>query len=247
MKELAPVNDFAKRAKEMNGSILNQNTNVDWGKKRKAKAHKYSVRDTNTGKLYWSPAIMEKLTLTKFLIQEKENQQTIEKLTTLPDVVVSELRKLIAKGAKDLAQNWKDAAELTNTAYHVAKIRRPIPDQRGAWAQYEDLLKYGVQQLWNTRGNDAPWRASAVIYTESSDLLTIAESKKADRFFVKIPGTMDVEVEADDMTDLIDKLSNKIRRHGGKVEVRHRTQEGAILIVWKKSEEVEEIIIRCVS
>ena len=42
-------------------------------------------------------------------------------------------------------------------------------------------------------------------------------------------------------------LTNKIRRQGGHVEVRHRNDQGALLVVWKKDKEVEEIIIQSVS
>lgn len=249
MKGPGQENDFAKRAKEMNTSLPSQMDNKDYGKKRKAVAHKYSVKDSKTGKLYWAPAVMEKTTLVDFLINEGKEDQLTDKLTKLPDIVVNELKKLISKGAKDTDQNWSDAAELTNTAYHVAKIRRPIPDQKGAWNQYIDLLKHAVRQLRITRGDKGTWRVTPIVYSESyqpqiSDVLEEAES----RFFVKIPGAMDVEIEASDMTEVIRELTNKIRRHGGShVEVRHRTQEGAILVVWKHDQEVEEIIIQAVS
>lgn len=249
MKGPAQENDFAKHSKEMNGSIPSQYDNKDFGKKRKAKAHKFSVKDTKNGKTYWTPAILEKLSFTDYLIQESSEQKILDKITTLPDIIISELKKLISKGAKDFAQDWEDAAELVNTAYHVARIRRPIPDQRGAWKQYEELLKYGVQQLWNTRGNKANWRSAKVVYGESvvdpGKLLT--EKMGGTRFFVKIPGEVNAEIDAKDMTEVIRELSNKVRRHGGQIEVRHRTPEGAILIVWKNDEEVDEIIVQAVS
>ena len=251
MKGPAQQNDFAKRSKEMNGSVPCQYDNTDFGKKRKAKAHKFSVKDTKNGKTYWTPSIMEgNISFTDYLIQESSEQKILDKLTTLPDLVVSELKKLISKGAKDFAQDWSDAAELVNTAYHVARIRRPIPDQRGAWKQYEELLKYGVQQLWNTRGNKANWRTSRVVHAESSIMdprNLLMEAIGGTRFFVKIPGEVNAEIDAKDMTEVIRELSNKIRRHGGQIEVRHRTAEGAILVVWKNDEEVDEIIVQAVS
>lgn len=248
MKGPGQENDFAKHSKEMNKSVPKQMDNKDYGKKRKAQAHKFSVKDTKTGKLYWAPAVME--TFSDFLINEASSDAKItEKITTLPEIVIGELKKLISKGAKDMAQNWKDAGELVNTAYHVARIRRPIPDQRGAWKQYEELLKYGVQQLWNTRGNKGQWRASDVMYGESYEplMLPIYEDVGGSRFFVKIPGAMDVEIDASDMTEVIKELTNKIRRQGGHVEVRHRTAEGAVLVIWKGDRELEEIVIQHVS
>lgn len=250
MKGPAQQNDFAKHSKEMNGSIPSQYDNKDYGKKRKAQAHKFSVKDTKTGKVYWTPAIKENLTFTDFLIQENSEQKILDKITTLPEIIISELKKLISKGAKDFAQEWSDAAELVNTAYHVARIRRPIPDQRGAWKQYEELLKYGVQQLWNTRGNKGTWRSARVVRAESSIMdpsNLLLEQIGGKRFFVKIPGEVNAEIDAKDMTEVIRELSNKTRRHGGHIEVRHRTAEGAILVVWRNDEEVDEIIIQAVS
>lgn len=248
MKGPGSLNDFAKHSKEMTkDNVPNQYVNTDYGKKRKAKAHRFSIKSSGTGKFYGSRAVMEQ-SFTDFLITEASEQKMMDRITTLPEIVVGELKKLISKGAKDMAQNWKDAAELVNTAYHVARIRRPIPDQRGAWKQYEALLKYGVEQLWNTRGNKGQWRASDVMYGESVQLDELANFKVGgNRFFVKIPNAMDVEIDAKDMTEVIKDLTNKIRRQGGHVEVRHRTSEGAILVVWKGDEELEEIIVQAVS
>ena len=238
-------NEFAKHSKNMTkDNVPNAYVNNDYGKKRKAKAHKFGITSSGTGKFYGTRAVMENFK--DFLINEATEQKILDKITTLPEFVIGELKKLIGKGAKDLGQNWSDAAELVNTAYHVARIRRPIPDQRGAWKQYEALLKYGVEQLWNTRGNKGSWRKSEVVYGESytPTIEPLFEKIGGSRFFVKIPGAMDVEIDAKDMTEVIKEMTNKIRRQGGHVEVRHRTQEGAVLVVWKGEEELEEIIIQ---
>ncbi|MGZ8924577.1 MAG: hypothetical protein ACXW2E_01710 [Nitrososphaeraceae archaeon] len=240
----APENDFAKHSKEMQHNIPKQMDNKNYGKKRKAQAHKFSVKDSKTGKVYWTPCIMEKLTFKTFLITESSDTKTNEKLTTLPEIIISELKKLISKGAKDITQNWRDAKELTDTAYAVARVRRPIPDQRGAWKQYTELLRYGVNQLWNSRGNKGSWRSSDVMYSESYDNIPIYEGQ---RFFVTIPNTADVEIEADDLSQAVKEMINKLRRHGASSEVTYRTGEGAILTVFKNGEQTEEIIIRAIS
>lgn len=249
MKGPGPENEFAKRSTEMNGSIPSQYNNKNYGKKRKAKSHKFTVKDSKTGKVYWTPAIKEELTLKSFLIAEQSDAKILDGITTLPDIVIGELKKLIKKGAMDFDQNWEDAKELVDTAYHVSRIRRPIPDQRGAWQQYVDLLKFGVNQLWKTRGNGGDWRAAEVMYGESHVpvLAPLYEDIGGNRFFVKIPGEMSVEINAKDMSEVIRELTNKIRRHGGTAEVRHRTSQGAVLVIHKQDEEVDEIIIQSVS
>ncbi len=247
----ASENELARKSKEMNntGSMPKQMDNKDYGKKRKAKNHKFSVKDSKTGQTYQTPAIAERLTLTGFLIQEAVDEKIHDKLTTLPEIVIKELKKLIRKGALDLAQNWSDAKELTDTAFHVSRIRRPIPTQRSAWKQYEELLKYGVQQLWNTRGSTGSWRKSDVVYAESVQptILPIMEDMGKHRFFILIPGQVDVEVDGDNLGDVVHDMINKLRRHGSTARVTHHTSEGAVLAVMKDGEQVEEIIIKHIS
>jgi hypothetical protein len=68
MKGPGQSNSFSRRAKAMDGnSIPNQYVNKNYGVKRKAKAHKYSIISTGTGKYYGSKAIME--TFKEFLIR----------------------------------------------------------------------------------------------------------------------------------------------------------------------------------
>lgn len=248
MKGPAKENELAKRSTEMNNKLPSSYDNKDYGVKRKAKLHKFSVKDTKTNKLYWTPVIAE--SFKQFLLSEGTDDKHLEKITSLPQTVISELKKLIGQGARDIAQDWEDALELVNTAYHISNIRRPNPDQRGAWKQYEELLKFGVHSLADSRGPSNKWRSSDVMYAESKqneffDLLN--EEAGAHRFFVKIAGAMDVELDAKDLSEVIRELTNKIQRHGARVEVIHRTQEGAVLHVLRNGEPVEEIVVQDVT
>ncbi|RWZ87247.1 MAG: hypothetical protein EO766_12030 [Hydrotalea sp. AMD] len=249
----AKENELSRKSKNMTGKIPSQYTNTDFGKKRKAKFHKFNVRSTGTGKLYWSPAIAESCTFSEFLINEASDIKLLDKMTVLPDMVISELQKLINQGARDLNQNWMNAAELVNTAFHISNIRRPNPDQKGAWKQYTELLGYGVNALHKARGPKGSWRASDAVYGEGIDynpmyqLTEQSATMGGHRFFVKIPGAMDVEIDASDMSEVLRELINKLRRHGAQAEVTHRTQEGAVLTVMKQGEPVEEIIVQDIS
>lgn len=245
----AKENELTKKSTEMNGSIPSQYDNVDFGKKRKPKNHKFSVKDTKTGKVYWNPAIAEHQTFSDFLIVEAASDiRLLDKLTTLPEMIVSEIQKLINQGARDLNQQWADAAELVNTAYHVSNIRRPNPDQKGAWNQYTKLLAYGVNALHKARGPKGDWRSSEVMYAEGYvPNYMLSEQLSSHRFFVSIPNQMDVEIDGADLSEVIRELSNKLRRHGANTEVSHRTAEGAVLTVLRKGEPVEEIVIKAIS
>ena len=247
MKGPAKENELARRSKDMTGHLPSQYDNKDYGKKRKAKNHKFSVRDTKNNKLYWSPALAECSSFKQYLLSENTDIKQLDKITSLPQMVLSELKKLISQGAKDVTQNWKDALELVNTAYHVANIRRPNPDQRGAWKQYEELLKFGVHALYDSKGSSGDWRAADVMYAESIEDDSLFEQTGSHRFFVKIAGAMDVEIEAKDLSEVVRELTNKIQRHGARIDVIHRTKEGAILQVLRNGEPVEEIVVQDVT
>jgi len=258
-------NEFAKKAKK--GKLPLQTDNKDYGKKSKAVAVTYDVSAQGDGhKFYGTRTIMtreDKMTLTKFLLAEAND---IDEITTLPEKVIKELRTLIRKGAQDLEQNWKDALELTNKAYEVSNVRKPAPDQKGAWKQYMDLLTFSVQQLRATRGADGKWRMTDPMYTESvilSELYNSTNQKAktdtppeerpigARRFFVRIPDTAAQEVDGESMDDIIEKITNKINRSseviGTKVRVEHRTPEGAILGVYVNGALREKIKIQDIS
>lgn len=250
-KKLLKPNELARKSKEMNGRLPSQYTNTDYGKKRKAHNHKFSVKSTKTGQTYWIAAIAEndKLSFSQFLLTEESNTKIIDKLTELPQTIIGEIKKLIKHGAKDLAQNWESALELCNTAYKVANVKLPTPTYKEAWKQYTELLKYTVNTLADYRGLDGEWRQTNTLIRESKhqDFAALNEGIGGRRFFVKIPGQASVELEGDNMTEVMRELINKFKRHGASIDVVHKSKEGAILHVIKKGVPVEEIILQEIS
>lgn len=249
-------NELSKAAGDMH--IPNQYDNKDYGKKSKIVVRKVKhVEQGGDHKFYGSKAI-----------HTKENKQTFidhliaeaEDVTLLPDRVIGELKKLIRDGAKDLTQNWKDALHLVNTAYHVGNIRRAIPDEKGAWKQYEELIKFAVKQLSATRGLDGPWRASTVMVREDMEAAPAAKpptlrsfAQPSDnhigtrRYFVEIPGEAAAEIDAKNMDEIIEMLGNKFRRHGAKLRVEERQKTHAIITVWVQDVKRDRIVIKEVS
>ena len=177
------------------------------------------------------------MTFSSFLIHEAGD------ITALPDKVISELKSNIRKGASDLDQDWTNALELTQAAYRVSNIARPDPDQKGAWNQYMELLKFAVQQLSATRGLDGKWRNSTPIVTEDEEYAGIGNR----RFFVEIPPATATEVDAESMDDVIDQITNKLRNHSATVRVEERSETRAVLSVWVDDTKREEITIKEVS
>lgn len=153
--------------------------------------------------------------------------------TRYPNGVISEITGLIRKGAKDLEQRWKNAFELVHTAFHVANVKRPTPDKKGAWKQYEELLKVAVRALFDARGN-GDWRMSGVAYHPDMELTSemanctpeldqfLAESTdgRKHRIFVKVRDIgyedeeKEHEVEADGINDVIHSMLHHARKNG---------------------------------
>lgn len=238
-------NDASKSAPEM--KIPNQYVNTDWGKKTKLVTRKVTSRGAD-GQIYGSKTIVTKEgagaqpTFLDHLLHESDE------LTILPSGVIAELKKNIRAGAKDLAQQWKNTLELVHKAYQVARIRTPVPTEKGAWKQYEELIHYGVRQLSATRGLNGNWRSATVLVREADDAERHIGKR---RFFVELPGERAQEVDADDLDEIIEAISNKIRnsRHvtGTKVRIEERQKKHAILTVWVNDIKRERIIIREVS
>jgi hypothetical protein len=237
-------NEFSKQSSEM--KIPSQYDNRDWGKATKIVKRKVTTKDSgDPSKEYGSKAIMtkeeHKPSFTDFLLGEGSD------ISTLPDSVIAEIKKNIRTGAKDLVQKWKNALELLHKAYQVANVRRPTPDQKGAWKQYNDLIQFAVRQLVATRGLDGEWRTSQILVREDMEQNHIGSK----RFFVEIPGERAQEVDGKNMDEIIDAISNKIRnsKHvtGTKVRVEERSKEHAILTVWVNDIKRERIVIKQVS
>lgn len=247
MSDSNTENEFAATAAEM--KIPMQMDNKDYGKKTKIVARKVVTRSSSTGKVYGSKTIMTKegtpaLTFIDFLLNEGDD------ITALPEKVFGEIKSNISKGANDLQQNWKNALELVHKAYQVSNVRRPTPDQRGAWKQYEQLIQAGVSALTRARGIDGEWRTSKVLVRETMHQQSDNHIGKR-RFFVEIPGHAAVEADSDNMDDIIEQISNKIRNSrevkGTKVRIEERTKTHAILTIWVHGIKRDRITIKAIS
>lgn len=263
-KKLGSKNGFAKKSKKM--TIPLQMDNKDYGKATKAVARTVDMIDSGTGKYYGSKTIMtkeSKQSFIQFLVTESDSDD----ITTLPEKVIREIKGLMRKGAADLEQNWGSvgkykgagALELVDKAYHVSNVRKPTPDQKGAWKQYTDLIAFGVQQLAATRGRDGKWRKTdPIAFSESlvefapspNEISTRPQSDNhigTHRFFVEIPNESAVEADAKNMDEIIEQITNKLRRNGAKARVDSRTKTVTVLSVWVGDVKRDQIVIKDIS
>lgn len=186
-------------------------------------------------------------TFITFLSEQKED----DNITLLPAAVISEIKKNIRDGAKDTTQAWANALELTNTAYYVSNVRLPRPDQKGAWDQYEELLRFSVRQLSDNRGIGGDWRIEKSLVKESTSSFSANNPIGKHRFFVEIPGELAQEVEGDNMDEIIDQIITRIRVgkevRGTKARVEFRNEYGARIAIYVDDVLRERITIKEIS
>jgi hypothetical protein len=65
----------------------------------------------------------------------------------VPYKQMTQVKKLIKKGAMDDEHTWANALDLVHRAYEVASVQRPTPSMEDAWAQYEEAIEYAVKEL----------------------------------------------------------------------------------------------------
>lgn len=169
-----PGDETPRDAKAANVDIRNEYTSGKDATETKIRDEKVTIRDTATGKTYGTRTLAGKATnesllasvasVTEAVTSIPDKPFTREELREmLPDGTLAEIKNNIRKGAKDLSQDWSSAIELCQKAYQVSGIDRPAMTSRGAWKQYEDLVRYAVQQLKKFRGLDGKWRLTKVV------------------------------------------------------------------------------------
>lgn len=249
MKGPGSENDFAKRSRKM--KIRNQMDSKSRAAGADTKVSAQKVQVCSTGpdhKCYGSRALIQKEGNMKLLVTLLNDLfEGTADITALPDQVIAEIRKNINSGAKDLEQKWANALELVNKAYQVSNVRLPLPNQKGAWKQYEDLIKEAVRKLSDARGIDGDWRMGTTVFREAVEPQEEQNIGKR-RFFVDVPGAGTAEIrDVKKMDDIIDQITNKLRRHGAKARVEERDKKHVVLSVWVNGVKREEIKVRDVS
>lgn len=258
MKKLsypADENEFDKKAVEMRFLNAYKKSNRGIGAKTKTQPEKVVIRDTKTSKRYGSRTLIQKATSEAEVHEPSElillNSLLEGDYSALPNTVIAELQKLIRKGAADLEQQWANALELVHKAYQVANVRRPIPEEKAAWQQYEDLIAYAVKQLYNTRGIDGKWRltspaVSDILVAENLnfDELNVNNSKSKKRFFVEIPDEGNAEIEANNLDEIVDFIMNKLKNSGVVARIKEKDENVVVLTVWTDNVKRDEIIIK---
>lgn len=234
-------NSYAKGVPQMKYKIQSDPANANPTTK-KVRKEKVVIRDEVTGKIYGSRVIVQNQTsesligeLMGMIVEEKDGQSQAETALknlqgeALPEMVISELKSLIRKGAKDMDQAWKNALELTQRAYAVAAVRLPGPYEDGQWKQYEELLSFAVKQLAATRGLSGDWRLSALELKEAA----LQHLVEYGRLIVDIPGEEPYELTDTNVDDATTAVINKLKRHGFSTKVLTKDLYHSIVTIYK--------------
>lgn len=84
--------------------------------------------------------------------KEKEVFVNDDPQVAFPNDTVSALQKEINKQVKDLEKDWKNAIELVNVSFEELNVPIPTANLTDRWEQYNKLISYGVQTLYDARG-----------------------------------------------------------------------------------------------
>lgn len=98
----------------------------------------------------------------EFLLEENKKKEKIVFVETdprypFPNDTISSLRKDINKKCKDLELEWNNGTELVNKAFEELNVPIPQIYLTKRWQQYLDLLKYAVENLYDSRGLKGSW------------------------------------------------------------------------------------------
>lgn len=235
----ADQNDFDRRSKPMRIASM---MTYDAGRKRKLVPRKVVVKSSGDEKVYGYRSIM---TLERTSFADFVQLRETGALSMLPTSLVAEIRKNIRDGAKLTDQKWKNALELVHKAYEVANVKRPSPEDVTAWQQYEKLIRYGVQQLADTRGQDADWRMTPISIREGDDGRLNYLPKR--RVFVYIPAVSPIELDVASVDEAVHQMTNKLKRHGVTTRIESKDKQQATLSLWRGQNQVEQITIKDIS
>jgi hypothetical protein len=174
----------------------------------------------------------------EYLIEASTSTFTKNDLTTLPEEMVKEIKKIIRKGAEDLDQKWANALELVHHGYEQTGTIRPSPDMKGAWNQYEDIISYSVDQLAKNRGLTGDWRMSSSIFNESAHHPLI--------YYIRyINGKRISEthmLEAKDILEVADLAKKAVKKKGVEIKVKRLNNDTYHITFWHHDVKMREYV-----
>lgn len=163
--------------------------------------------------------------------------------TTLPDALVTELKKNIRAGAADLEQQWSSAIELTVQAYRVAGVKIPTPLNAALWTTYIDMLKYSVSQLSKHRGIDGDWRLTTH-HTKPRHITETTQPTQPKRVFAYINNEPPTEVSSPDLDHALTQVTKQLLKQQTEPTITNQTAEEIVLSLTSHGKNVGKITLK---
>jgi hypothetical protein len=76
-----------------------------------------------------------------------------------PNDTITAIKKRINVFAKDLTSNWDNAIELVDAVMLELRVPKPLAHLKKRWEQYEDLIQFSVENLYDARGFSVQWNS----------------------------------------------------------------------------------------
>lgn len=76
-----------------------------------------------------------------------------------PKDTVTAIKKRINVFAKDLEMDWENSIEMLDAVMRELKVPKPQPHQKERWEQYEELIGFSAENLFDARGYGGGWNS----------------------------------------------------------------------------------------
>ena len=100
----------------------------------------------------------------KTLFEAKKKEEKIVFKETDPQLpfpkdTITAIKKRINVFAKDLTQDWDNAIEMLNAVFTELKVPIPQAHLRKRWEQYQELIEFSVENMYDARGYGGNWNS----------------------------------------------------------------------------------------
>lgn len=98
------------------------------------------------------------------LIEAKKKEEKIVFKETdprlpFPNDTITAIKKRANVFAKDLTMNWDSAIEMLDAVMTELKVPKPLAHLSKRWEQYQDLIGFAVENLYDARGFGGRWNS----------------------------------------------------------------------------------------
>lgn len=76
-----------------------------------------------------------------------------------PNDTITAIKKRINVYAKDLEYDWDNAVELLEFVLSELNVPKPKPFLKERWRQYQKLIEFSVENLYDARGFGGNWNS----------------------------------------------------------------------------------------